>query len=301
MILDIGQKARAILVLALALIALLVALVDVALFVIWAWTKEDVDAGRRPSPFARRWSLVDVWIAGQVIVLVLLAFLGGASVVALRRGSFSAEGSLSPIFLGVALLAQNLLLAGVPWAVIRYRYGLGLRDIGAWPPPQLATVAKAVGLGIVLLVIGNSAEALLDAFLKAVLPSAASGILSFNKQVTAEGLIGRRMTPGLFVALLLGAGILAPIGEEMFFRGFLYNSSKRRFGVRGGTLISAAAFGLAHAGPVAMPVIFIMGMILAMAYERTKSLWFTGIMHATNNCIGVASAYLYVMSHGVPH
>ncbi|MGC8669251.1 MAG: CPBP family intramembrane glutamic endopeptidase [Chthonomonadales bacterium] len=297
MILEISQRARLVLVGILAVLAVLVALVDIGMFIAWAWRKEDVDAGRRPPLFARRWSLADVWIAAQVIVFVLLVLLGGASFVAFRRGAFGPDGSVSPLFLGIALLMQNVLLAGVPWAVIRYRYGLGLRDIGAWPPPRMRVALRAAALGVALVVVGNSAELLFDAVLKAAFPSAASSILAFNKQVTAEGLIGKKMTPALFATMLLGAGVLAPIGEEMFFRGFLYNSSKRRFGVTWGTLISAAAFGVAHAGPVAMPVIFLMGVVLAVAYERTRSLWFTGIMHATNNCIGVAGAYLYVLSH----
>lgn len=301
MILDFGQTARGVLVIVVAILAVFVALVDTAMFVAWAWNKEDVDAGRRPPVFARRWSLADVWIAGQVIVLVLVGFLGVASIVAFRNGAFGPDGAISPVFLGIALLVQNLLLAGVPWAVMRYRYRVGLRDIGAWPPPRLRSALAAVALGFALVVVGNGAELALNALLKAFFPSAASAILAFNKQVTAEGLLGRRMTTGVFVTMLLGAGILAPVGEEMFFRGFLYNSSKRRFGVTGGTLISAAAFGLAHAGPVAMPVIFLMGIVLAAAYERTRSLWFTAIMHATNNCIGVLGAYVYALGHHVGH
>ena len=115
-----------------------------------------------------------------------------------------------------------------------------------------------------------------------------------TKALTVEGLIKGKMTWGMFLVLLFGAGIAAPIGEEMFFRGFLYNCAKRRFGITAGAIISAAIFALVHLGPIAVFVIFFMGIFLALVYEKTGSLWVTMIIHATNNSLLVI--LMFIMS-----
>jgi membrane protease YdiL (CAAX protease family) len=79
--------------------------------------------------------------------------------------------------------------------------------------------------------------------------------------------------------------VFAPIGEEMFFRGFLYRALRKRFAVAPAVVISAAAFGLAHVYPLIVAVIFVDGVVLALLYERTKSLVACIAAHSVNNLI----------------
>ena len=93
---------------------------------------------------------------------------------------------------------------------------------------------------------------------------------------------------------LITIGIIAPVTEEMLFRGAVLHSlldwEKLRSKPWLAVLLSALFFSLAHMNPAQMPGAFLMGMLLGWLYYRTGSL-LPGIMaHAFNNslaCIGM--------------
>ena len=86
------------------------------------------------------------------------------------------------------------------------------------------------------------------------------------------------------VLMVVGVGILAPIAEELFFRGLLYDWFRQKTGVVGGILISSMLFGLAHYDSIAVVgSSFVMGLAMAIAVEKTRSLWISIFMHAATN------------------
>ena len=89
-------------------------------------------------------------------------------------------------------------------------------------------------------------------------------------------------TEGLLLAILL-IGIIAPLGEELFFRGFAYRCFRTRWGPAVGAAASAALFALVHLHPVGLLPIFVVGCALAYLYERTGSLVAPFTLHAANN------------------
>ena len=54
------------------------------------------------------------------------------------------------------------------------------------------------------------------------------------------------MTEGRIVTTALVAALLAPLTEETIFRGFLQTEFSRRLGLRGGWIVAALIFALAH-------------------------------------------------------
>jgi len=84
-----------------------------------------------------------------------------------------------------------------------------------------------------------------------------------------------------FLVFLAGAVIVAPIGEELFFRGYLLNLWIARWGTVGAVLASSIVFGLFHdyATLYAAPL----GIILALVYLRYDSLWPGIALHALYN------------------
>ena len=85
--------------------------------------------------------------------------------------------------------------------------------------------------------------------------------------------------------------LLAPLGEELMFRGGLFGSL-RRFGFPLAAGLSALLFGLAHVWPYAflapgylwyllqyLPA----GLALAWCYQRTGSIWSSILLHMLNN------------------
>ena len=86
----------------------------------------------------------------------------------------------------------------------------------------------------------------------------------------------------IFVPFFIG-GILAPVGEEIYFRGFAYPVFKKKLGVRGGILATAVFFSLLHFDAVRFLPIFIGGAGLAWLYESTGSLITPIIAHSVWN------------------
>lgn len=89
-------------------------------------------------------------------------------------------------------------------------------------------------------------------------------------------------------------GVLAPICEESLFRGFLYTYLRRSWGVLPSALLSAGLFSLAHLDPGGFLPLFSLGMIFAIAIEKTKSLVPAMIAHGLwNSCTFTLVIFLF--------
>jgi membrane protease YdiL (CAAX protease family) len=97
---------------------------------------------------------------------------------------------------------------------------------------------------------------------------------------------------------------LAPLLEELFFRGFLYPVLVRRLGVALAVLLTAAGFGLIHApqlGRAWAPVlvVFLVGLVLTITRAVTKSVASSLLIHIAYN--GTISALIFAASDGFRH
>jgi membrane protease YdiL (CAAX protease family) len=92
---------------------------------------------------------------------------------------------------------------------------------------------------------------------------------------------------GTALAVLTGVFVigLAPPIEELFFRGFLFQALRTRFGVWGGAALSGLLFGAIHLKPEFLVPLSLLGMILALLFQKTNSLWPCIMVHALNNAL----------------
>jgi len=89
-------------------------------------------------------------------------------------------------------------------------------------------------------------------------------------------------TWGMILYFLVG-GLLAPIAEEVFFRGLIYGFL-RRWGILIACLFSTAIFVLLHSTGGSPPIPQIVGgIIFALAYELEGSLMVPIIIHSSGN------------------
>ena len=96
---------------------------------------------------------------------------------------------------------------------------------------------------------------------------------------------------GVFISLV-GAGIVVPFSEELFFRGAIYTTLRRGWPVWSAVLASSLLFGLAHFdSPGVVFSSFVLGVASALVYEYTRSVWASFALHAINNSIAVALVY----------
>ncbi len=94
------------------------------------------------------------------------------------------------------------------------------------------------------------------------------------------------------VLVVLAVVVLAPIAEEIFFRGVAFNAWLAERGRRFAYIGSAALFAVIHASLVSLLPIFLLGLALAWVYRRTGSLLAPIAMHAMVNGISVTIALL---------
>lgn len=90
---------------------------------------------------------------------------------------------------------------------------------------------------------------------------------------------------------MVGA-VLAPLVEEIFFRGFLFQGLRAKYGWISGVLISSAIFAIAHLDPASLIPTFILGSLLAYLYHRSNSVWPGVILHMAVNTFGLLSVYI---------
>lgn len=90
--------------------------------------------------------------------------------------------------------------------------------------------------------------------------------------------------------ILVGV-VFAPVVEELFFRGFLFQGFRQKYGWVKGGLLSSVIFGMAHLDPAAFLPTAILGFLLAYMYHRSNSVWPPIILHVLVNALGMCAAY----------
>ncbi len=79
--------------------------------------------------------------------------------------------------------------------------------------------------------------------------------------------------------------VMAPILEEILFRGVIQGSAMSRFGAMRAIFISSAVFGLIHIMPQQVIYAFVVGLVLGYVYWKTKSIMSVITIHAFNNSL----------------
>ncbi|MBE6512022.1 MAG: CPBP family intramembrane metalloprotease [Methanobrevibacter olleyae] len=108
------------------------------------------------------------------------------------------------------------------------------------------------------------------------------------------------LDPLSFILEVLSSIILAPIVEELFFRGVLFNRLKIRTGIIAAMIISSAIFAIGHEfGGITSAFLF--GICMCIIYLKTDNILMTMSIHFLNNLVAVilevanADAFLFQM------
>lgn len=94
-----------------------------------------------------------------------------------------------------------------------------------------------------------------------------------------------------FALALLVTVTVAPIVEELFFRGLVYQALKERTGAAWAGALSALIFAIYHFSLWLIVPILLLGLALAWLTEWQRSLWPAIIGHALNNLVAVLIVY----------
>ncbi|HVO14728.1 MAG TPA: type II CAAX endopeptidase family protein [Alphaproteobacteria bacterium] len=231
------------------------------------------------APYVPRF--VDLVLTGVLAFVLFVVPLVIYGVIAGTVPLFGAGRLTQGAVLGAVALEAVALFGAVHVAVLTRRH-IGWRDFGLRPIDQRWAVGSAlVGLGCVLLL------ALVVAGVQHLL---GRPVVSPQAGVIApEGFSWW----GLMLMLPLG-GFAVPMAEELVFRGLFYRWLRVRWGVAPSAALSALLFGAVH-GQLEVGIgAFLVGIILALAYERSRSLWPPIIIHAMQNSVSIVLMFLSI-------
>lgn len=96
--------------------------------------------------------------------------------------------------------------------------------------------------------------------------------------------------------LVFNAVILAPLWEELVYRGFFFGLLKSRWGVLPALVFSSAVFSSAHLSLAAFLPLLIVGMAVGYVYHKTRSLYFAIFFHALFNGLSMAVQVIFAGS-----
>ena len=184
---------------------------------------------------------------------------------------------LSGLLLVVVLITR---FAGLEWRRV-FGHRLTRESI-----PLLATVVPVNILVILMLISGGSFLIYLP--LSYVAPEFVERWLL---TVPANYIV---KTPEQLARLVVLAVVFSPIIEEVLFRGLLLQRWAHRWGTLNGVLLSSALFAFGHNEWVGH---FVSGVLFAVLYLHTRTLWVPIAAHTLNNLIAVVPFGLYELSH----
>jgi len=95
-----------------------------------------------------------------------------------------------------------------------------------------------------------------------------------------------------FGLLALLGGVVAPLKEEILFRGLIYPPLRRALGRGKGMLLTGLFFATLHFDIVRFLPLLIGGVVLAWLYERSASIWPAVIAHGTWNILMAAALWI---------
>ena len=216
-----------------------------------------------------------LYIAGGVGILFLVTTIAGLFIHRLSIWVTLAAGLLNALFLIGSVYLLGIRRGKTNWV------DMGLLPIN-W---QWRWLWMAVGITLLFIPLRTgitlAAQMLIEGSMDSIL---ARGDLFSG---------GAGFSWSNFGISLLSLALIAPISEEVYFRGLIHRWFQPRMAFWPRVLTSSALFGLAHFDSVGVVLSsFILGIVNAIAYEKSKSLWPPILIHGASNSIAVITLYI---------
>lgn len=223
---------------------------------------------RPPVP----WTMRDVWL-GMAVVVVITACLYGITFLLVALG---VRPNLD-LYQGVFLTIMQLLFLVPVWWFVKHKHHaslktLGLRKFKVW------VAAAAVGLLFAYYFLSGFYAYLLSLF-------------GLEMQPDLGPAVEQLSTPW---PLVFSVVIVAPLVEEIFFRGFVFTGLRARMDWRWAAVISSALFAAMHVQLWAFIPLFSLGFLFAFLYQKSDSVWPGIIMHFLVNALAMTVTLVWL-------
>jgi len=183
----------------------------------------------------------------------------------------------SPFYMLLIVIGQGVLLAENR-RTAKKQFGLEKLSVA-----QLVQWSLLISGAVVVLVapLMPLFDFVLDT-LRPLLPQAYQNLLAHPEQQSVE--VFRQVTrPSQIIDFLLQAVFLAPMIEELFFRGFLLTFLKNYMPTWIALVVGAGIFAVAHQNLDSVLPLWLLGIVLGVAYEHTGCILLPMGIHACFN------------------
>lgn len=183
----------------------------------------------------------------------------------------------------LAALSSGILFAAtLGWVGLRHPGAL--RRLAGPVRPRAVHLAIGAGAGIVAFLVGNVGFGQLISWL--------IRRLGGEPPPVQESLQAALQDPGYGLVLAVAVVVGAPVAEELFFRGLLFQALRRSVPLWPAMGLSGLAFALSHIEPLAIVILLPVGMFFAWVFHRTGSLLVPIAAHAAFNLVNVVALRL---------
>ncbi len=164
-----------------------------------------------------------------------------------------------------SVIISGILTIGILWLIFVCRKKNFAKEIGL-RKLRPAVIAPLVLMGLSLNVVTGLVLSLVPEEWMSAYEASSSLIMTDN-----------------MVLMTLGTVIMAPLIEEIIFRGLGYTRMKKGMPTAVAVILSSALFGVAHGQWLWMLYAFAFGLVLVWVFERTKSLLGNILLHLSYN------------------
>ncbi len=180
--------------------------------------------------------------------------------------------------LGVVTLVSTIAVIGIVILAVRLSRS-SLKNYLALRWPSWRGLAVSLALTALLLLVADFVTVQLG---RDVIPDFMAGIYATSRDAGT----------GFFILLGVTLVVMAPLGEEIVFRGFFYRGLCAGFGPFAAIIVTSAFFAVLHVQYESFFVaqIFAYGLFLGWMRWRSNSLILVIILHAIINALALAEA-----------
>ena len=212
----------------------------------------------------------------EALSFILIIF-GGLIVFTLTAGAIlqsTVDRTVLDKYLRLMFLFSEGLFIVAPWLYIRKK-GYKMNVLLRFNPVPATILIYSFILGLALIILTDE----IDRLIEIVIP--------------IPDLIKQMMKPLEFTSfwdgliILLGTVVVAAVGEEVLFRGFLQTSLEQKADAHRAVIMTSVSWTVIHLNPYWAIEIFVMGIFLGYVAWRTKSLWPSILIHGMNNLLAL--------------
>ncbi len=213
---------------------------------------------------------------GIVVISILSAFLAGGIVLGI---GLSNPDSSQKFYTFISfIVGQGFMIFPLVWFLLKRKEPLFARLRLNPISMDVAWLTAILSVGLIIL----SDE--LDRIIQLFVP-APEYIMDLNGLLQPETTLG-------FILLFIAVGLIAPLGEELLFRGFLQQFLEQHWkDITRAILITALFFATIHMNPYWFVQIYLLGIMLGFLAWKTQSVIPPLILHGLNNSFAMMFSF----------